>query len=68
VRAPGGRDPTSGAAPSPAHLAAQASELSRGRDIAHGYQRIGGKVQDLTDIDSSINDHGRIGYGLGLER
>jgi len=87
--------------------------VPRGRDIAHGYQRIGGKVYDFTNVDSSMadaaggnalltstedlsrflraalsgrlfqrpetaaamrtflptpNDHGRIGYGLGLER
>ena len=84
-----------------------------GRDIAHGYQRVGDKLYDFTDIDSSMagaagghalltstedlsrflravlggrlfhkpetlaamrtfvttpNEHGRVGYGLGLER
>jgi D-alanyl-D-alanine carboxypeptidase len=84
-----------------------------GRDIAHGYQRIDGRLLDLTDVDSSMagaaggnaqltttrdlarflhallagrlferpetleamrafvatpNEHGRVGYGLGLER
>jgi D-alanyl-D-alanine carboxypeptidase len=84
-----------------------------GRDIAHGYMQVDGKLVDLTDVDSSMagaaggnalltttedlsrflrgllagrlfqhretleamrtflatpNDHGRVGYGLGLER
>ncbi len=87
--------------------------VPRGRDIAHGYQVIGGRRRDLTDVDASMagaagghalltttgdlsrflrallagrlfqrpetlaamrtfvptpNDHGRVGYGLGLER
>jgi D-alanyl-D-alanine carboxypeptidase len=87
--------------------------VPHGRDIAHGYERVGRTVYDLTDVDSSMadaaggqalltnttdlsrflhavlagrlfhdpgtaaamrafvptpNDHGRIGYGLGLER
>jgi D-alanyl-D-alanine carboxypeptidase len=85
----------------------------RRRDIAHGYQVIGGRRRDLTDVDASMggaagghallttagdlsrflrallagrlfqrpetlaamrtfvptpDDHGRVGYGLGLER
>ena len=87
--------------------------MPSGRDIAHGYQRVGDKPYDLTDVDSSMagaagghamltttedlsrflravlagrvfqkpetlaamrtflntpDDHGRIGYGFGLER
>jgi D-alanyl-D-alanine carboxypeptidase len=101
----------------PLHLAhtslPEPGTVPRGRDIAHGYQRMGGKVYDFTDVDSSMADaaggqalltntadlsrflrallagrlfqtpetvaamraflptpvdHGRIGYGLGLER
>jgi D-alanyl-D-alanine carboxypeptidase len=87
--------------------------VQRARDIAHGYQRVGGRLYDLTHVDSSMagaaggnalltstedlsrflralfagrlfqkpetvtamraflptpNDHGRVGYGMGLER
>jgi D-alanyl-D-alanine carboxypeptidase len=87
--------------------------MPHGRDIAHAYQRVGGKLYDLTDVDSSMAgaagghavltttadlsrflrgvlggrvfqkpetlaamrtfvdtpvEHGRNGYGLGLER
>jgi len=101
----------------PLHLAhtslPEPGTIPRGRDIAHGYQRMGAKVYDFTNVDSSMadaaggnalltstkdlsrflraalsgrlfqhpetaaamrtflptpNDHGRIGYGLGLER
>jgi len=100
----------------PLHLAhtslPEPGRVPRGRDIAHGYQVMNGRVVDLTDIDSSMagaagghglltttqdlsrflrgllagklfqrpqtlaqmrrfvttpNEHGRVGYGLGLE-
>jgi len=100
----------------PLHLAhtslPEPGTAPRGRDIAHGYENVGGKVYDFTDVDSSMagaaggqalltntadlsrflravlagrlfhnpetlaamraflptpNEHGRDGYGLGLE-